>query len=91
MAKKRLLNPEYEIRDGDKVFIQNSDVTNSYALVFYDPELCAYLLLYFTDKHFEDPLVEGPDKSKPGKTDFVYAVGLDLLERVEDYDIDELD
>lgn len=90
MAKKKI-HSDYDFVDGDQIFVNNSDGTVEYAEIQYVEDLAAYLLVYFTDKYFND-LVEVSDTNgqKITKTDFLYEVGFECLERVKDYKFSEL-
>jgi hypothetical protein len=62
--------------------------TIDYFKLYYEQEVAEWLLVPFTDKYFKKPKV-----NKEGKTiaESMRAYGYDVLERVEDYDFDELD
>lgn len=79
---------DYDFVDHDKVFVENSDGTVDYFELYYEEELSEWVLVPFTDKHFTTPKVneEGKTFAEP-----MNAYGYDLLERVEDYEFDELD
>ncbi len=82
-----LLHPEYPFVEGDRVFIRNQDDSVDYAQIVYDVDSAAYILVYFTDKWFMTPLMDAKGEDA---VDYLYQVGFDLLERVEDYDFNTL-
>lgn len=86
-VKGKPIHPDHDILNEDKVFVENSDGSKSFFLVVYDNEAAAYMLIPYTNKHFEEP-----EHNSEGKVvaEFLYSYGFDLLQRVEDFDIEEL-
>lgn len=80
-------HPDYDFVDNDKVFVENSDGTVNYFCLSYEPELSEWILIPYTDKNFT-----APKENSEGKViaEPMNAYGYDLLERIEDYDIEEL-
>jgi hypothetical protein len=78
---------DYDFVDGDKVFVENSDDTVDYFQLSYEQELGEWVLIPFTDKHFNEP-----KKNDEGKTvaEPMNAYGYELLQRVDDFELEEL-
>lgn len=87
MEKKLKPHEEYDFVDQDKVFC-DCDGEIYYFILYYEQEEGAWMLIPFTDKTFSTP-----KENEEGKTvaEFLYEYGYDVLERVADYDYDELD
>jgi hypothetical protein len=81
-------HPEYDFVDHDQVFVENSDGTVDYFELYYEQELAQWMLVGYTDKHFSTPKRDQEDRII---TEPLYAFGYELLNRVAEYDLDELD
>lgn len=81
-----IMHPDYDFINDDKVFVENSDGTTDYFLLTYDPEVAAWSMIPFTDKTFTTTKeVDGKIKGE-----FFYSYGYDVVQRVEDFDFEEL-
>lgn len=81
-------HPDYDFVDQDRVFVENGDGTSNYFMLVYDPEFSGWMLVPFTDKHFTTTLIKAGKKHAKGEP--LHAYSYDLLERVEDYEFNEL-
>lgn len=92
MTKKKP-HKDYDFAEKDKVFIEDYNalqniVSIKYFMLCYEQEVAAWMLIPYTDKHFSTP-----KQNSEGKVvaEFLFEYGYDVLEKVEDYDLDELE
>jgi len=81
-------SPEQPFEEGDRLFVENSDGTASfYQLHYHDDEINSeWILIPFTDKHFNKPLEKEGRVIPEQLSSFTY----DMLNRVEDFEFDSL-
>ena len=88
--KKLKPHKDYDFVDHDKVFVdgvENNDRVIYYHELYYEQEVGSCMLIPFTDKTFTTP-----KENSEGKVvaEFLYEYGYDVLERVDDYEYDDL-
>jgi hypothetical protein len=77
---------DYDFVNHDKVFVENSDGGNDYFELYYEQDAGGWILVPYTDKYYTTPKeVDGNVTAEE-----VSAYGYDLLQRCEDFNIDEL-
>lgn len=80
VVQGRVISPDYEeFKEGSYVAVRESD-GESYAQITYQPELFAFVLLYFEDDTFREPAID----EKGVKIDYLHEVGFDVLELIEE-------
>lgn len=78
---------KYPFVVNDKLYIDNLDGTCNYYQLYYEEEVCAWMLIPWETKHYTSTR---KNKNNDTIAEFVFAIGLDNLKRVNDADFDEL-
>jgi hypothetical protein len=77
--KRLRVHKDYPFFDNDGVTFM-TDNGPAYAMIIYSNDLCAWLLVYFTDESFTTPRF---NEDGTNVSDFVYEVGLTELEKIK--------
>ena len=80
-------NPNYELYEGDRVFIKKEGVYYFYILT-YEIACAAWILTSYTNKHFH---TKKTDKNGFVVTEFLFAFGYDDINKIGDFDIESLE
>jgi hypothetical protein len=79
-------NPNYELYEGDKVFVKIEDRTEYYILK-YEISSASWMMTPYTNKEFH---TKKTDKNGFVIPEFLFVFGYDDIKRVGDFDFESL-